>query len=239
MANIYDKIEDYLNGFLSEGERTEFKQKLEDDPAFKETYELRKSMFLLLKHKQDKETLKKKLSDISNSSSPTITKAPPKRLWLKYAMAAASVLILVLALTQLLKSDKSLYEKYAFEYTMNVTQKSDENTLNHSQTAFNKGDYTTAYTSLNTYLKDNPKDITAYYSLGICALELDKYDEALEVFNNINSGTSAYKKNTEWLIALTYLKAGDLVKCKKALSEIPPSNTWHEKAQKLLSEIDM
>ena len=120
---------------------------------------------------------------------------------------------------------------------MDLTQKSATFSFEDIQTAFNAKDYASAYGALAEYVESAPEDVTAYFYLGICALELNKTGEALEIFKIIDEGSSAYQSNGKQFQALTYLKAKDYANCRKVINQISESNAWFGKAQELLEEI--
>ena len=245
MKDDYKWIDEYLNGGLSDEERTNFEVRLRNDPVFKEAYEVKKSMDIFLKTRKEKTSLIKDIDSLgekyfreSENDKPKgkVAKMMPR--WVRYASAAAAVLILVIAIRNSLPP-KSLYDQYADIGKMALEQKGPETFIGKAEASFNAQDYISSYDFLIQHLNNEPEDIQAYYYLGLSALESGNYEEALRVFEKLNQGTTAFQKYGKWWQAMTYLKMKNFNQCRKALEEIPESNdTFFEKAQELLVKIN-
>ncbi len=242
-ADDYKWIDSYLEGSLDEGEMAAFQKRLAEDPAFLEAYEVRKSMDIFLKGQTGRKSLKKDLEALSEQyfdkkqdSAPKDKIVAMRPRWWRYAAAAAAVLMLVFAINYFLP-EKSLYHQYADVGTMSLVQKGPETEIGKAETAFNSKNYSAATDHLEIYLAQTPEDTQARYYLGLAALESNQFQKALEVFNEIDSGVSAYQPVAKWWIAMTYLKMEDLPQCRTILRQMPEGNTFYERAQELLNDL--
>ena len=165
MKDDYKWIDEYLNGNLSEEERTNFQERLKNDPLFKESYEVRKSMDIFLKNRKGKASLIKDLDSLGNQyfqesendkSKGKVTKMIPR--WARYASAAAAIMLLVIAIRNFLPQN-ILYNQYADIGKMNLEEKGPETFTGKAEIAFNAQDYISAYYFLTQHLEREPEEI--------------------------------------------------------------------------------
>ncbi len=240
MEQDYKLIEDYLAGNLDKSQIAFFEKRLASDKSFAETFQLQKSMNAFLVKENKKEELLPKLEALGekhfDGQEATIKPIKRRRIFVGLALAA-SVAVLIFALNTFFQ--KPLYQQFADHQALNLIEKgTTEELAQQAQNQFNAKDYTNAYQSLNEYLIKNPNDTKVLLAKGICALELNKYEEAKSIFEKIKNGNSLLKSNGTWYLALTYLKQDNIDQAKIILSEIPESGTFYsEKAKKLRSKI--
>lgn len=239
----YNLIEDFLTGELDAEAIKAFRERLSNDPQFKEVYEVRKSMDIFLKGKKGKEALKQQLSALNKKHADegtTLKKSRTiplsRRAWLMTA-AAVALLIIIVGIIKLLPP-QSLYEQYADIPEMRLTQMGAGSTLDQAETAFNKENYSEAYEFLKLHLEESPENVHAQYYLGLAAIESGQFSEAIEVFSNLDEGTSSYQSLAKWWLAMTYLKMEDHEKCINVLSQIPESSEYYKDSQALIQQLD-
>jgi hypothetical protein len=241
MADDYKLIEDYIAGTLSEDQRAEFEERLNEDAAFAEAFQVQKSMNAFLVKENTKAQLLQQLNGLGEKHFDTPQQAKVVSFSRRKVFAglaiAASIALLVFALNGLF--EKPLYNQYAMHQTINLVEKGDSDPIAvTAQTEFNNKDYSNAYQSLTTYLLESPEDTKAILAKGICALELDKTAEAIDIFTQIHTGNTALKNNGTWYLALSYLKQNDLEKTAAYLKMIPESDQFlTTKAKALLGKL--
>lgn len=250
MENFDKLIEDYLSGALSDKERADFELRLQSDPALANAFQLQKSMnaFLVKENNKDQlipqlEALGKKHFEESDKTSTATPKEAKviginrRRLFTGLAIAASLAFILF-AVSNFFQ--KPLYEQYAYHEPINLIEKSENNPKAvEAQNFFNKKEYQKAAQSLTEYLREAPTDTKAILARGICSLELNQLDQAIEIFTPIHNGQTALKAFGTWYLALTYLKKENTGLTKEYLELIPSSEGGlYKKAQDLLGALE-
>lgn len=242
MDNI-ERIDRYLNGEMEAVEKQAFDVEVAANAQLAEELALQKDMVDFLRRKDRRAVLQNELKNIGNDyfkSAPETAKVvqmPRQRLrWVMIASAAA-VIALLLVWQFLLPSN--LYDQYAVYAPLALTEKSATTTVDWSTTevAFNSRDYKTAATQLTQYLTEYPNDQLARLYLGICKMELDKPDEARQIFQSFANADASIKDYADWYLALSYLKADDEIASRKALQVITPASSLYEQAQALLKKL--
>jgi len=143
--------------------------------------------------------------------------------WLPATGIAAAV-ALVLLIWNPFSTDP--YQQFALHAPLYLTEKGDAaaEAATAAQQAFNAGDYAEAHSQLILYLQQNPDDNEARLAFGIAALETDRDAEARAIFIELANGTTAFKDDGQFYLALAYFKAGD-TRAKAELEKISPDNS--------------
>jgi predicted Zn-dependent protease len=245
MNDVFETIEAYLNGSLSAAERQQFEEKLKNDPGLAEAFRTYRGIEVVMKNKpagaKDTEALKQSLKQLGKKHFTG--KRSVKRDFFNTWRAVAAIVIVVVgaALWLLLKpADKAhLYAKYAVHAPLDINSRSSANDrlASNAARAFNAKQYERAAALLDTYNKREPDDIEMQMAKGICYLELDKVEEARQIFNGIAGGLTAFAYSAQWYLALAYLKEKKYDQCRTALSIIPADAGEYEKAQRLIKEL--
>lgn len=238
-------IEQYLKEKLTVAEKQAFQARLKVDAAFKEEFTFRKSMDIFFKKETQLPVLKAQFDTFGDEffvaeHAPQQAKVIPlyqKPIWIGLAAVAASIIFIILWWS--LSQPKDLYQQYAVHQPINLVEKSDATTTAaQATTYFNAESYEQAYPYLNDYLQSHPVNNRAQLALGISALELGKYTEAISTFTTIHEGTSLLKASGTWYLALTYVKQKEFEKAKILLAQIPSNETFlYSKAQELILEL--
>ncbi|WP_020571275.1 hypothetical protein [Neolewinella persica] len=144
--------------------------------------------------------------------------------WLPAAGIAAAVALVLLLWNPF--STAEPYRQFALHAPLNLTEKSDVaiGAATAAQRAFNAGDYAEAHTQLILYLQQNPDDNEARLAFGIAALETDRDAEARAIFTALANGSTAFKDDGQFYLALAYFKAGD-ARAKTELEKISVNNS--------------
>jgi hypothetical protein len=136
--------------------------------------------------------------------------------WLPATGIAAAVTLVLLVWNPFTSAEP--YQQFAQYAPLSLTEKSstDVASVTAAQEAFNTENYAEAHTQLILYLQQNPDDNEARLAFGIAALETGRDAEARAVFIQLASGTTAFKDDGQFYLALAYFKAGD----KRAKAEL-------------------
>lgn len=143
--------------------------------------------------------------------------------WLPATGIAAAVALVLLIWNPFTSSDP--YQQFAQYAPLSLTEKSSANeaSVTAAQEAFNSGNYAEAHTQLIIYLQQNPDDNEARLAFGISALETNQDAEARAVFTQLANGTTTFKDDGQFYLALAYFKAED-ARAKTELEKISPDN---------------
>ena len=262
--NYHDRIDSYLRNELSEEERLLFEESLRNDPNLREEYLIHRELCAQVddscwisdayepNEKEVKELEEyfrsdeaerfKSLVEKSKNDYNTQSRKDYKIKWIVPIIAAASVSIIILLQLDLFsKSSEKLYSEYAqWNDLPSLPSRSAGNVLSRGQFLFEQKQYDESFDLFAKYEEEN-KEISSpiLLYLGISALELDKYQQALDSFDKLIKSESIDRSMGYWYKALTYLKMGHKGKAKAALKEIisKPSNFNYEVAKELLSEL--
>ncbi|KQO34373.1 hypothetical protein ASF10_01240 [Flavobacterium sp. Leaf82] len=235
----YILFDQYLEGEMTVEEKNSFEKQLSEDPKLSSEFETFKEVQLRLKDKfefeEEREAFKANLTTISdkhfNTNKPKVVVMRP---WF-YAAAAS---IIVLFGLFFFDYNNPTFEDYDNPEPASFVERGDTNAnLKEAQTAFNDGKYKVAIPLFEEILKEN-KTPEIQYFYGIALLEENKYPKAESVFNELRSGTSAYKEKATWNLALSKLKQKKYKACKEILETISQDYENYDDVEKLLDELN-
>lgn len=235
----YILFDQYLQGEMTVEEKDNFEKQLSEDHELSSEFETFKEVQLRLKTKfefeDEREAFKANLTEISdkhfNTNKPKVVLMRP---W--YYAAAASVIILFGLF--FFDYNNPSFADYDNPETASFVERGDTNqALIGAQTAFNDGKYAAAIPLFEEILKEN-KTPEIQYFYGVALLEESKYPKAESVFNELKSGTSAYKDKATWSLALSKLKQKKYRECKEILETISQDYENYDDVEKLLDELN-
>lgn len=125
------------------------------------------------------------------------------------------------------------YRKFQVDVNTRSTETSDMVSL--AAALYNQGNYMEALTRLDSILKRNPLDIQALFIKGLSEMEVGQYDSAVKTFNQVVQSGGAFEANSQWYLALIYLKQGsfDLSREKLAVIKATEDNPYQKQAAKI------
>lgn len=143
--------------------------------------------------------------------------------WLPATGIAAAVALVLLVWNPF--TSAAPYQQFAQYAPLALTEKSStiETSVAAAQEAFNSGNYKEAHTQLIVYLQQNPDDNEARLAFGISSLETNQDAEARAIFTELANGTTAFKDDGQFYLALAYFKAED-PRAKTELEKISSDN---------------
>ncbi len=237
-----ERIDRYLSGTMDAAEKQNFEAELENNAQLAEDLALQRDMAHFLSKRDSRSALKTQLNTIgseyflSQQAEPgKVVRMPLRRLLGIVAAAAAVVLLLVWQFW----NGPSLYDTFAQHPPLALTEKSAGGTdWSITERAFKAQDYVSAEKQLLQYLELHPDDLQARLYLGICKMELNKTDEAKEIFLSFKDADASMRDFADWNLALNYLKAGQTASCREVLSRIEPTSSYFGSAKQLLNRLD-
>jgi Tfp pilus assembly protein PilF len=177
----------------------------------------------------------------ASTDSTANTKAPAKVVsmnrYLKAAVSIAAVLVIGLFVWNPFNGD--LYEQYS--PTTMVTQVErgghTDSVLNEATVAFNGKEFTTAAVLLAEVVQQQPDNSFANFYFAVSLLESGQTRQSREVLTKVYNGTSAFKYEAAFYLALSYIKAKDEAAAKGWLEKIPADAGNYAKAQEVLKKL--
>lgn len=257
-------IDRFLKGELSDAERLKFKKDLFADPSLSEELQINKNLFALFEtddwneiHQlnedgvayeeyllsEEAQTIQRTITEANNKYKRTSISPRKDHLW--YAVASSFVIILAVGYS-LWFSERNTSENLYTDYSdlsnlPSLTLRNDaDKLLSDAEQLFIQKEYTGALHTLELFESkyDTANPSTILYK-GICLLETDKYEKAVNTFTQLKNSNTLDSDKAYWYLALTYLKQKDLATTKSLLKEIV-ANKYHNhiKANQLLSQMD-
>ena len=159
---------------------------------------------------------------------------------------AASFLVLAVAGWWVVNTGQStdpnaLYSEYAEAYNVSLTVRGSNEMagFQQAQTAYQKGDYATAFTKFQALAQQDPGAAQFSFYAGVSALLNEEATLAIPLFKTLLAQPDhLFVEQARWYLALAYLQEDDTASAKTYLSEIKTGAFKAEEAKELLSKIE-
>lgn len=147
--------------------------------------------------------------------------------------------ILVIALFIWAPWNSNLYERYADDSKMLVTERGAEirTDLDRAADLYNEQNYQEASAILEKLYTQQQSNTMVGYYYGLSLLKTNAVEAARKVLIPIYEGESIFKYDSAYGIALSYLKENNKADCKTWLEKIPQETTRHQQAKELLDKL--
>jgi len=245
----HDMIDRYLEGEMNEAERMAFEAQMQEDPDLKNTVELYRDVNQTLKtklHPGEKESaLRNTVSEMRGDffSEETIEDRPTVKVVRfnrsRWIAAVAAVFIGVVMFVWAPWKTQDLYQQYAdIQMPTFVERGTPTNVLlSRATAAFNDKKFAEAIPDFEELLKNDPKNsfVQLYYAIAL--LESGKTDRSRQQLTELYNGTSLFKYDAAYYMAMSYLKEKNNSASKDWLNKIPADAGLYEKAQGLLKKL--
>ena len=239
----YILFESYILGDLPETEKIAFETRLKTDTIFNESFNTYKELSSFLEHKISNDATStafqnnvKNISKAYFEKQETPKKAINFKPW-QYAMAASVALLIGIVLFNNLATPS--YSDYATHGNISLTVRGEQETLlQTAENAFNARDFVKAEEAFNSLMLIDGDNVEIQFYNAIANLELNDFETAEILLNNIKNGESAYKNKAIWYLALSKLKQNEHDACLEILKTIPEDAEDYGKAQKLIKKLD-
>ena len=242
----HDMISRYLDGELNEDERKAFEVQIQLDADLKNEVELTKDVIETLKIKlhpgESESALRNTLQEVSDdyfSKNSRRIKIIPFRRY-RWIAAAAAVLIFTLMLTVWSPWQKEdLYNQYASIQMPGIAERgtATDSLLKMAVENFNNKKFGEAIPAFETILKESSQNTFVQYYYAIALLQNDQTKRSRDQLTELYNGTSLFKYDAAFYLALSYLKEKDKTACKDWLNKIPSDAGVYDKAQELLKKL--
>ena len=136
-----------------------------------------------------------------------------------------------------------LYSIYYTPYSITIDYRSDIGPISADyQSALEKYEnleYQEALALFEQILDNKEDGVSAFFFAGICNMELGIYEQAIHYFKlPINQDNMMFGQQSNWYLALCYLKTNQINKAKKILERISQENKYKQiEAEELLDQL--
>jgi len=156
--------------------------------------------------------------------------------YLKWISIAA---VLVIGLLVWAPWSGGLYEKYTISREMSVAERGTgaEQKIEDAAALYNTGDFSGAAKILGPVYQSNPERAMVAYYYGISLIENSQEKEARKVLLKLYEGTSVFKYDALYNIALSYVKEKNDKEALVWLSKIPAGDNNSEQAKELIEKL--
>jgi hypothetical protein len=242
----YDMINRYLDGEMNADELKAFEELMLQDAELKNEVDLLKDVNNTLKmklHPGENETaLRSSLKEMNAEFFSTKTeqaKVIPlhRKKWM-IAVAAVFIMGLVLTVWQPWEQE-DLYKQYAAIQMPGIAQRgsASDSLLKTAVENFNNKEFAKAIPAFETVLKDSAQNSFVQYYYAIALLENGDTERSRTQLTELYNGSSAFKYDAAFFMALSYLKEKNKAACKDWLNKIPADAGPYSKAQELLKKL--
>jgi len=240
-------IDDYFKGLLTVDQKKEFEQRILSDPSFAEELAFYLNAQALLKDDLEGEK-KARFKELYRQNKPmdmgdsaVRESSPVRKLW-SY-LAAATVLIAAVAAWMFFGAQSSpdrLADRYIHSQLQNlpVRMSSVQDSLQKAIALYNEDRLPEAQSQFERLLQRDSARAQARIYSGIVCLRLEKYDKALDYFQQLEADTTLYNNPALFYESLTLMKRnhpGDSQKARQLLQLVVDRDLdKKEDAQRLL-----
>jgi len=238
------QIENYLDGNMSNPEKDNFEKSLSIDKELADELNFHKELNEAILDDAT-ENFRRALKNVVEPRSFRIKPGNRSLISALKIPLAASVLILIgLSLYNIFihQDSSELFTNFYEPYSTDISTRSIERSRDNIQLSYylyQEGDFQTSFEILKNYISSNFDDQTAHFYLGLNALELCYYDQAINELALVEQDTiSPFALHARWYLAMTYLKTGNTEYAQILLQRlIEEENMYSADAKKILKKI--
>ncbi|QEC45288.1 hypothetical protein [Pseudobacter ginsenosidimutans] len=245
-----EDIARYAEGLMEADELPDFEAALAGDAELQQQYQLYlEAESKLHKHFASQEgeeklklTLQNMRQEFFSAEAPVKSISPVrnkvvKMMWRKVAVVAAAAVLVAVFLWQ--PWNRDLYTKFADTEMVSSVERGThtDSLLAKATTAFNAKEFSSAAVYLFEIVQTDSTNSFAQFYYGVSLLQSGKTEIARETLTKLAAGSSAFKYEAMFYMALSYLKEKDETNCKKWLQQIPAESGNYGKAKELLQAL--
>ena len=232
--NKYELIDNYISGQMEVDDVSLFESIIQEDESLHAEVNLVRELNDFQQFSIQEAELKTTLNTIR--SRPQSKSGIIKFL---FVFLIAATLLFFFLKTLNPESVADSYAPLAMAEPLEIITKSDNNfkDLRVMQDLYNTQNYKSAYPYIISYLQSNPGDLDVILAKGISLMEMQKYSDAQDVYNQIETLNPRVKKY-KWYMAINYMRQGQNDKANSLLKEIQAEQSYnHDKVSELLEMI--
>ncbi len=247
-----ETIDQYLNQQLKDEALRDFESKMNSDAELKKEVELQALLHRgINKFAEDdmRSALKRMRTEVLTEESGATGSAKVVSLGqkkksssvFKWGIAAAIVMAIGLALflfdNDPTASSSDLYASYysPFSEEINARNSTVASTVIQASQLYKEANYEAALPLFLQSLSAEPNNAELQLATGICQLELQRYEKAIQTFKAVDN--PLFIDQAQWYLAMTLLKKNDVGQVKKVLENIKNGDFKYEEAQEILGKM--
>jgi tetratricopeptide (TPR) repeat protein len=246
----HDMISRYLDGEMNADEVKAFEVQMQTDAELQSEVQLYSEVNETLKMKlhpgENEMALRNTLEEMRTQyfSKEVISGRPKARVvsfkrtrWIT-AVAAVFIGIVMLTVWSPWKKE-DLYQQYAAIQMPGVVERgaAADSSLKKATDNFNEKKFAAAVPQFEAVLKNDPQNSFANYYYAIALLESGQTERSRNELMQLYNGTSLFRYDAAFYMALSYLKEKDKTNCIVWLNKIPADAGLYGKAQELLKKL--
>ena len=242
----YDMINRYLDGEMNAEELKTFETAMLQDTDLKNEVDLLKDVNSTLQIKlhpgENEMALRNSLVEMnaeffSNKTEQAKIIPLQRRRWVT-AIAAVFIMALVLTVWQPWEKE-DLYKQYAAIQMPGIAERgaTTDSLLKTAVENFNNKEFAKAIPSFEAVLKDSAQNSFVQYYYAIALLQHGDTERSRAQLTALYNGSSLFKYDAAFYMALSYLKEKNKTACKEWLNKIPTDAGPYPKAQELLKKL--
>lgn len=239
-----EDIARYVNGDLTDGALQQFEQTLQRDKTLQQSVLQYREVLSTLRPvlAPDQQDLALKATMQSLNKVYFDQQAVPERpvrvyVWWSSVAAAVAIVLIVTLLHPWRKGN--LYEEYASVEMVTSAERGTQTDalLQKAALAFNDDQFAAAQKYLETaYAKDTDNPLIQFY-YAVTLVESNQFSTARPLLDEVYKGSSVFKYEAAFYMALSYLKEDDKVNCLTWLQKIPQGTSLYAQAQSLQHQL--
>ncbi len=244
----FDRIEDFLDGDLTENQLMEFEKDLLDDSDLQMDLDLHREVNEAIME-EDIMDLRNKLEAIETPPNPTQKRK--LKFLTKWNIAAASLALLI-GLGSLLYiigdssaySKNKIYSNYYKPYNIVANTRSSDvmidNLLTTALKSYETKDYHTALTLFKKILDKDSTNITGNFYSGVSNIEINEYSKANKNFTRVlEHKNNLFIEQSEWYLGFCYLMTNEKEKAIHQFHTIAQGNSFYKiKALEIINRLE-
>ena len=244
--NLYspEYIERYLAGSLSEEERDAFKVEMENNPALRLEVEESVKMKTAAYYSGGNHWVESKMDELDSLLASDRKKKRRLTIWAAIGGIAAVVILILLVFP--FKESTTDSEPFIVYYerppAIELRNSGENRRLANASILFNQGEFEESLAimdSLHTQaLIPEDRETEVRFYRAICHIELEQYDDAIELLANIQDEEFVY--DARWYQALCYLKTVQNDRAAQLLEQLSGSNNpYKSRAREILEKLEL
>lgn len=234
---------DYLDGNLSDDDRNSFEKRLQEEEEFAKNFEEFKGIYRVLENEfsPEREEFKKSLTlanakyRYTEEAEKPKEKSRPFRIW--QLGIAASILVVVGFVVFNQFSKPSYTDFVPLDQIDFSIRGSHLDSAQEAEKYFNSANYKEALIYLDQLLNEAPNNAELKYYKARALVELNEYEEAEILLEDLSEGQSVYVSKATYLWGLSYLKQKDYDQAKIILQQVPEGSEEYDMAKRIVSKL--
>jgi tetratricopeptide (TPR) repeat protein len=239
-----EEIALYVNGDMAGEDQQQFEQVLQRDRSLQDNVQQYRQVQAALRNRLVPDPQDQALSHTLRTLNEeyfgrTEGKIRPVGVYIKWALAAAAVaMILVVNLFHPWKQN-DLFKEYASLQMVTAAERGDhtDTLLQQATNAFNSSKFDIAAKDLQPVHTASPDNAMVTFYYGVSLVETDDMATARPLLQQVYDGSSLFKYDAAYFMALSYLKEKQFDTCKRWLRNVPAGTSRYTQAQSLLGRI--